>query len=228
MNRILCSASLLDLPLGRLEEGLQALETGGIDAIHVDLMDGQFAPDIAGSLELVKLVKQCTRLACHAHLMMVQPERHVSRAAEAGADVISVHVEACTHGHRVLSQIREAGVSPGIAINPATPLIHLEYLLPLVDRVSVLVSDPGLEGRGFISSSFDRVKLLRENIRYHGYKALIEVEGLITIPNAARLHRFGAESIVLGTPNFWKGPAPAYGEALEHFRQGVEVEKHLV
>ena len=228
MENILCSASVLCAHPGRLEEELQAFEAAGVDELHCAIMDGLFVPNLGLSFDSIRLAKTCTKLPCNAHLMIVQPERYIQRCVDAGADSITVHVEACLHAHRTLSQIREAGASPGIALNPTTPLIQLEYLLPLVDRVLVLAVEPGVAERRLIPSAFERVKILKENISFHRYKVEIEVAGNVDVTNAAKFHCFGAERFVLGTSALCQGPGTDYRQVMADFRRGVAVQKHLV
>lgn len=228
MPKFLCAPSVMCLDLGRLEAEMQALEAAGAEELHFDIMDGMFVPNITLGADFIKLARRCTKLPCSAHLMIVQPDRYIQRYIDAGASSVTVHVEAATHAHRVLSQIRDAGASPGIAINPATPLLSLEYLLPLADRVLLMTVDPGYAGQPIIPAAFERTRILTENIRYHEYKIIIEVDGNISASNAAKLHRFGAESFVLGTASICQGPGTDYGRALKEFRNAVEREKHLV
>jgi ribulose-phosphate 3-epimerase len=174
------------------------------------------------------MAKDCCKMRCSAHLMVIHPEKYIQRFVEAGSDIITVHVEACTHPHRVLGQIRDAGASPGIAINPATPLTKLEYLLPMVDRVLVMTVDPGYAGQPILPVAFDRVRILNENIRYRKYEAMIEVDGNINVTNAARLARLGAEIFVLGTASIFKGKGTDFTKELPAFKAAVAVEKKLV
>ncbi len=213
--------------LARLEDDLKALEAGGVDEIHFDIMDGLFVPNYTLGFDFIKATKRCCNVPCNAHLMTVKPERYIERFVEAGCDSITIHVEACPHAHRTLSQIREAGASPGIGINPATPLTKLEYLLGRVDRVMVMTVDPGYAGQAIIPTAFERVRILHENIRYRELNVKIEVDGNINVENAAKLANFGAEIFVLGTSSIFKGPGTDLAQALTDFRGAVEKEKHL-
>lgn len=228
MPKFLCAASVMCANLARLEEDLVALEAAGIDELHFDIMDGRFVPNYTLGFDFIKAAKRCCTITCHAHLMILQPERYIERFVEAGCDSISVHVEACTHAHRVLGQIAAAGASPGIAINPATPLIQLEYLLGLVDRVLVMTVDPGYAGQKILPSSFERVRILRENIQYYEHRARIEVDGNIDIPNAAKLVAFGAEILVLGSSSLFLGTGVDLAKALDQFQEAVEVQRYTV
>jgi len=228
VSKLICSTAVMCADLGRLEEDIKILEAAGADELHFDIMDGVFVPNYTLGFDFIKMAKRLSDLPCSAHLMIIEPERYIQRFAEAGCHSITVHVEACVHANRVLNQIRDLGVSPGIAINPATPLTKLEYLLPLVDRVVVMTVDPGYAGQTIIPTAFERVRILHENIAYHQYKACIEVDGNINVTNAARLARFGAEIFVLGTSSIFKGPGTDLTLALPEFREAVRREQHLV
>ncbi len=229
MSQFICSASVMCANLARLEDDLVALEKGGIDELHFDIMDGTFVPNYTLGFDFIKAAKACTpKVHCNAHLMIERPERYIERFAKAGCDSITIHVETCPHAQRTLQQIRDTGASPGIAINPATSLTKLQYLLPYVDRVLIMTVDPGYSGQKIIESSFERVRILNENIRYNEYTAKIEVDGNINVENAARLARFGAEIFVLGTSSVFLGPDIPLGDALATFRAEVETQKHLV
>jgi len=228
MSKFVSSASVMCANLGRLEEEFHALEAAGVDELHFDIMDGKFVPNFTLGSDFIKLAKSCVRTHCNAHLMVLNPERYIQRFVDAGADSISVHLEACTHPHRVLAQIRDAGASPGIAINPATPLTKLDYLLPLADRVLLMTVDPGYAGQKFIKSGVERCKILHENIRYNEYATRIEVDGNINVENAARLARSGAEIFVLGTSSIFTKERGDLGGALVNFTSAVREQMHLV
>jgi ribulose-phosphate 3-epimerase len=211
----------------RLERDLAELAEAGVEEFHFDIMDGSFVPNLTLGFDVIKAVKGRFGIHCNAHLMIERPERYITRFVEAGADSVTVHVEASAHCNRLLNQIRELGASPGIALNPATPLTRLEYLLPLVDRVCIMTVNPGYAGQKLISSSFDRVRILRENIRYHKYGAQIEVDGNISAENAGRLAAVGAEIFVLGTASIFMTDDRTLGERLRAFKQQASVAKAM-
>lgn len=220
------AASVMCANLMRLEDDLLALKRARCDELHFDIMDGRFVPNFTLGFDLIKAAKRATAMHCNAHLMIVEPERYIERFVKAGCDSVTVHIEACPHAHRVLAQIREAGASPGIAINPATPLTKLDYVLELCDRVLVMTVDPGYAGQRIINSAFERVRILRDNIAHRGLKAKIEVDGNINVRNAALLYNMGARCFVLGTSSVFAGGDP--GEALTRFIENVDKERHIV
>jgi ribulose-phosphate 3-epimerase len=158
--------------------------------------------------------------------MITKPEDYIERFVEAGCSAVTVHVETCVHAHRTLAQIRAAGASPGIALNPATPLTKLDFLFDYVDRVLVMTVDPGYAGQKIIPGAFERVRILHENIVYRERAIAIEVDGNINVRNAAALAKAGARVFVLGTSSIFKGNG-RLGEALQVFRQKVEDERKL-
>jgi len=218
--------------LGHLEDDLRALEAAGCEELHFDIMDGLFVPNITLGADFVRMARRCCSLPCSAHLMVFRPERYIDRFVEAGCASVTIHVEACTHTHRALAQIRDAGASPGIAINPATPLTKLDYLLDYVDRVLVMTVDPGYAGQTIIPSAFERVGILRENLDYRKLEADIEVDGNINVENAAILATQGATILDLGTASVFDSRKPtasaALGEALGAFRSAVEERRKTV
>ncbi len=220
------SASLMCADLMNLERDIHALEGARCDELHFDIMDGQFVPNLTLGSDMIKAAKGVTAMHCNAHLMIENPERYIEQFVSAGADSISVHVEASPHIHRVLSQIREAGASPGIAINPATPLTKLDYLLASVDRVLVMTVDPGYAGQKIINSAFERVRALRNYIDHRGLSVKIEVDGNINVNNAAHLYVMGARTFVLGTSSVFVGGDP--GDNLTEFLEQVARQRHLV
>jgi ribulose-phosphate 3-epimerase len=228
VNKFISAPSVMCANLGRLEDEMKSLEAAEADELHFDIMDGLFVPNYTLGFDFIKMAKRCCKLKCSAHLMIERPERYIQRFVDAGSDIITVHVEACTHPHRVLGQIRDAGASPGIAINPATPLTKLEYLLPMADRVLVMTVDPGYAGQPILPVAFDRVRILHENIQYHKYNTMIEVDGNINVTNAARLARLGAEIFVLGTASIFNGNGADYAKELPAFKAAIAVEKKLV
>jgi len=213
--------------LARLEDDLRALEQAGCDELHFDIMDGLFVPNFTLGPDFVKAARRVCTLPCHAHLMVTKPEHYIERFVEAGCHAVTVHVETCAHAHRTLAQIRAAGASPGIAINPATPLTKLDYLLELTDRILVMTVDPGYAGQKIISNAFERVRILRENIKFRECAVVIEVDGNINVRNAATLANMGAQIMVLGTSSIFKGNA-RIGDYLLEFRTKVAEERKVV
>ncbi|GMU92085.1 MAG: ribulose-phosphate 3-epimerase [Candidatus Hydrogenedentota bacterium] len=221
------SASIMCADLGNLERDLRVLEEAGCDELHFDIMDGLFVPNFTLGFDIIRAAHRVCSLPCHAHLMVTNPERYIERFVEAGCSSVSVHVETCTHAHRTLDQIRAAGASPGIAINPATPLTKLEYLLDRIDRVLVMTVDPGYAGQSIIGTSFERVRILGENLRYRELRATIEVDGNIDVRNAAQLANLGARIFVLGSSSIFKGNGRLQ-EKLAAFRAAVDDARKVV
>lgn len=221
------AASVMCANLGRLEDDLKTLEEAGCDELHFDIMDGSFVPNFTLGFGVIKAARSASRLPCHAHLMITNPGLYVERFVEAGCSIVSVHVETCPHAHRVLEQIRVAGATPAIAINPATPLTKLEFLLDFVDRVMVMTVDPGYAGQHIIPGAFERVRILKENIVYRKRPIDIEVDGNIDVHNAALLANMGANVFVMGTSSIFKNNRPL-GEALRQFKADVDAERRHV
>jgi len=225
MKDLVYSASVMCANLARLEDDLRTLEAAGCDELHFDIMDGQFVPNFTLGFDFIKAAKACCDLPCNGHLMIARPASYIDRFVEAGCDSLTVHLETCAHPHRVLAQIREAGASPGIAVNPATPLTQLDYLFEGADRVLVMAVDPGYAGQQMVPGVFDRVRILRENIAYRELRTRIEVDGNITVRNAAMLANAGAEIFVLGTSSIFRGGDIA--SALDTFKADLAKERHL-
>lgn len=225
MNHDLTYAARVSaMRLLRLEDDIAELEAAGCHELHFDIMDGTFVAEVSLGVDFVAAAKQMSALPCNAHLMTVRPEDHVRRAVEAGADIVTVHVEACTHAHRVLGQIRDLGASPAIAINPATPLTRIDYLLDLVDRVVIMCVDPGCAAQQIIPTSFERVGIVQENLAYRELKAVVEACGDMTVQNAARLANAGARVLALGPESIFKGQG-ALGDRYAAFVRDVDAKR---
>ena len=181
----------------RLQENIQTLEKAGCSALHFDIMDGTFVPDFGLGPEAIAAVRRCSDLPCEAHLMVQDPGPHVDRFIEAGCAVISIHVESALHAHRILNRIRDRGASPCIAINPATPLTKLEYLLDSVDRILLMTAEWGTHAGMLPHTAIERLRILKQNIAYRKLGATIQVEGCVTEKNASLLSDEGAAMAVL-------------------------------
>ena len=202
MTDIRIAPSILSADFTRLGEQLRAVERGGAGLIHVDVMDGHFVPNISIGPMIVKAARRATGLPLDCHLMISDPDRYLADFSDAGASMISVHVEAVTHLNRTLEAIRALGCRPGVVLNPATPLIMIEEAMALVDYVLVMSVNPGFGGQSFIDTSLDKVGRLRDMIARSGFNVHIEVDGGIGLENVAALVRRGAEWIVAGTAVF--------------------------
>ena len=191
--------SILAADFGRLHEQLQAIEAAGADCVHVDVMDGSFVPNITIGQPVVAAARQATRLPLDVHLMICDPDRHIAGFAEAGADVITVHVEACTHLHRTLQNIRSLGKRAGVALNPATSLETVRWVLGEVDMVLVMSVNPGFGGQTFIETTLERLERVRVMAQEQGAGPDIEVDGGVVLDNAAAIAKAGANVLVSGT-----------------------------
>jgi ribulose-phosphate 3-epimerase len=208
--------SILSADFTRLGEEIRAVEEGGASVLHVDVMDGQFVPNITIGLPVVKSIRKFTDLTIDCHLMIEEPNRYAVKFVEAGANMVSVHVEADVHLQRTLVAIREAGGKSGIAINPATPLVSLEEALPYADFVLLMSVNPGFGGQGFIPTSLDKLERLRDMIQRRGLDTRIEIDGGVDAENIAKIVEAGAEIIVAGSAVFGGGqPTAAVAELIE-------------
>jgi ribulose-phosphate 3-epimerase len=208
--------SILSADFTRLAEEIRAVEEGGARVLHVDVMDGRFVPNITIGLPVVKSLRKITDLTIDCHLMIVEPSRYAAEFVKAGANMVSVHVEADVHLQRTLTAIREAGGQAGIAINPATPLVALEEALPFADFVLLMSVNPGFGGQKFIHTSLDKLRRLRRMIDERGLKTRIEIDGGIDAGNVQKIVESGAEIIVAGSAVFGKeNPTEAAREMIE-------------
>ena len=191
--------SILSADFGRLADEVRLLSEAGADAIHVDIMDGHFVPNMTMGPMAVSAIKKATHLPMYVHLMIENPERFIEKYVAAGASLIHVHVEACVHLHRVLQQIRSAGAKVGVAINPATPLHSLEHVLDLVDQALVMTVNPGFGGQSFLPSMLPKIKTLAAIQSQRNLPFLIEVDGGIALENIAAVKEAGAQIVVSGS-----------------------------
>lgn len=201
--------SILSADFSRLTDEIEVMERGGADLIHIDVMDGHFVPNLTIGPIVVEALRKRTNLPLDVHLMIENPDRYLSDFIKSGADSLTVHVEACTHLHRTVEFIKEKGVKVGVALNPATPLISLEEILPDIERVLVMSVNPGFGGQKFIPSILSKIKRLSQVLRDMGLNDLeIEVDGGIKIDNAAKVALAGAHILVAGSAIFG-APNPA-------------------
>jgi ribulose-phosphate 3-epimerase len=211
--------SILSADFGRLADEVRAVEAAGADVIHVDVMDGHFVPNLTFGPSVVKAIRKATRLPVDVHLMIEAPERSLSQYVEAGADLVSVHLEACTHLHRTIQQIRATGAQAAVALNPHSPLEGLEYVLDDLAMVLVMSVNPGFGGQSFIPSALRKIEHLRSMADARGLALSIEVDGGIGPANAAGLVRAGADTLVAGSAVFGQ---PDYARAIAELRaQGL-------
>ena len=194
--------SILSANWVRLGEDVAAAERGGAGLLHVDVMDGHFVPNITVGIPMVKWLKTCTNVPLDTHLMIEEPARYVADFIKAGSSMVSIHIEADPHVLRTLAYIKELGARAGIAINPGTPLTHLEEALEVVDFVLLMSVNPGFGGQTFIPRSLERVRRLRSMIDERGLNTLIEIDGGVDTRNAAEVVRAGVNIIVAGSAVF--------------------------
>jgi len=208
-NAVRIAPSILSADLGRLAEEIRDAEAAGADWIHVDVMDGRFVPNITLGPIIVAAARRATRLPLDVHLMIVEPERYVDAFAEAGADVISVHVEASVHLQRTLSRIRALGKRAGVVLNPHTPETAVDYVLEDLDLVLVMSVNPGFGGQSFIEAVLPKIAALRKKIDAAGLAIDVEVDGGVAVETARRVADAGARVLVAGNAVFGKADRAA-------------------
>jgi len=199
---VLIAPSILSADFARLADEVAALERGGADFLHVDVMDGHFVPNLTVGPPIVESLKKVTKLPLDVHLMMTNADAFIAEFAAAGADYLTVHVEACPHLHRTVQSIKERGVKAGVTLNPATSLQTIEEILPEVDLVLIMSVNPGFGGQTFISSCLQKLAAARQMIDRIGSRALLEVEGGVKVENAAKVLATGADVLVAGSAIF--------------------------
>jgi len=208
--------SLLSADFARLAEEIDSVRAGGARILHVDVMDGHFVPNITIGLPVVRSLRKATDLTIDTHLMIEEPGRYAAEFVDAGADMVSVHIEADPHLQRTLTAIREAGAKAGVAINPATPIEILSEALPFADFILLMSVNPGFGGQKFIGTMLDKLRRLKEMIFARGLSTLIEIDGGIGAENVAEVAAAGADIIVAGSAVFANGdPRESVKELLE-------------
>lgn len=196
------SPSILSADFGYLARDIEMINESEAEWVHIDIMDGVFVPNISFGFPVLKYVAKLSQKPLDVHLMIVQPEKFIQEVKKLGAMMMNVHYEACPHLHRVIQQIKEAGMKAGVTLNPATPVSVLEDIITEVDMVLLMSVNPGFGGQKFIPNTFKKIAQLREMITRNGASALIEVDGGVNPENAPLLQRAGADVLVAGSSVF--------------------------
>jgi len=199
MNRFpLVAPSMLSADFGNLQRDIEMVNNSEADWFHIDVMDGVFVPNISFGFPVLKAIQKYAKKPLDVHLMIVDPDRYLERFREYGAEVISVHYEACTHLHRTIQAIKKLGAMAGVVLNPHSPVSLLEEIITDVDLVMLMSVNPGFGGQSFIESTLEKITHLQELIARKKTDALIEVDGGVTLENAPRLIKAGANVLVAG------------------------------
>lgn len=211
--------SVLAADFAELGSQLRAVSEAGAEWIHLDVMDGAFVPSISFGMPVIKSIRRVTDRVFDVHMMVEEPGRYVEDVKKAGADVITVHAEACKHLDRVISQIKEVGCRAGVALNPATPVSVLEHILDQVDMVLIMTVNPGFGGQKFIPYTIEKVKAVRRLCDERGLTTDIQVDGGISAANVREVLEAGANIFVAGSAVFGTDPAARTREMVEIFKE---------
>lgn len=214
----LIAPSILSADFSKLGKEIEAVEAAGADWIHIDVMDGHFVPNITMGPIVVEAARKSTRLPLDVHLMIEDPGDYVADFAKAGADWLCVQVEACVHLHRTLQAIKAEGIKAGVALNPATPLSAVAWVLDMVDYFLIMSVNPGFGGQAFIESSLDKIRQLRTMLDDRGLSALIQVDGGVNGKTIARISEAGADCFVAGSAIYGSGD---YAATIRDFREKI-------
>lgn len=211
--------SILSANFARLQEEIKEVEQSGVDYLHIDVMDGHFVPNITIGPLVVEAIKPTTNLPLDVHLMIENPDTYINTFAEAGASIITVHQEACTHLHRTIQQIKKHGVMAGVSLNPATPISTIQHILSDVDLVLIMTVNPGFGGQTFIEQMVPKIETLADLRTNHHYDFLIEVDGGINEKTAFTCAKAGADILVAGSAIFGQEDRK---QAIHTIRQAIE------
>jgi len=213
---MIIAPSVLSANFGNLQRDIEMINNSEADWFHVDVMDGVFVPNISFGFPVLKEIKKHAKKTIDVHLMIVEPQRYIDEFCIQGADIISVHIEACTHLHRAIQQIKSLNIKAGVAINPHTPVSALQDIIADIDLVCMMSVNPGFGGQKFIQNTYKKVKELKQMIIASGSNALIEIDGGVDFDNAALLKEAGADVLVAGNTVF-SHPSPT--EAIAKLKQ---------
>jgi ribulose-phosphate 3-epimerase len=198
----LIAPSILSADFANLQRDIEMINNSNADWFHVDIMDGMFVPNISFGFPVLKAIKKHARKPLDVHLMIADPDRYLQTFKDAGADVLSVHLEACPHLHRTIQAIKALGMKAGVAINPHTPAAALSEIISDIDLVCVMTVNPGFGGQKFITGAFPKIRQLQEMITEHKSNALIEIDGGVSLENTPALLQAGANVLVAGNTVF--------------------------
>jgi ribulose-phosphate 3-epimerase len=210
--------SLLSADFNNLGRDIEMVNNSEADWFHLDIMDGVFVPNMSFGFPVVEHIAKQAKKPLDVHLMIVDPDRYIQRFKEAGANVLTVHWEACTHLHRTIAEIKRQGMKAGVSLNPHTPVEHLSEILPELDLVLIMSVNPGFGGQSFIKNSLSKISRLRQMIDSQNLNTLIEVDGGVTEKNAAELYHAGANVLVAGNAVF-KSESPAL--AIKQIKESI-------
>lgn len=213
---MIIAPSILSANFGNLQRDIEMINNSEADWFHVDVMDGVFVPNISFGFPVLKEIKKHAKKTIDVHLMIVEPQRYIDEFCIQGADIISVHIEACTHLHRAIQQIKSLNIKAGVAINPHTPVSALQDIILDIDLICMMSVNPGFGGQKFIQNTYKKVKELKQMIIDSGSNALIEIDGGVDFENAALLKDAGADVLVAGNTVF-SHPTPT--EAIAKLKQ---------
>lgn len=194
----LIAPSILTADFGNLSKVIELINSSEADWFHLDVMDGVFVPNISFGLPVISSIKKLAKKPLDVHLMIVNPEKYIEQFKEAGADILTVHYEACTHLHSTLQKIKAAGMQAGVSLNPHTPAHILREIISEADLVLIMSVNPGFGGQKFIEQSYEKIRKVKEMAKYTGTKTLIEVDGGVGPGNAKKLIEAGADVLVAG------------------------------